>query len=139
MNVSTTDNSKQRQFLLFVLTSGFAALVNFGSRIVFSYWMPFSIAIVASFVFGMLTAFTLSRLFVFREAGNALHQQIFWFTVVNLVALLQTLIVSLLLVDQIFPRVGFHWHTETVAHAIGVGVPVLTSFIGHKHLSFRAR
>ena len=29
--------------------------------------------------------------------------------------------------------------TETVAHAIGVAVPVLTSFVGHKKLTFRSQ
>jgi len=130
---------QRRQFILFVLTGGFAALVNFASRIFFSHWMSFSVAIVVAYVCGMLTAFVLSRLFVFREANNALHHQIFWFTIVNLAAVVQTLIVSLLLVKWIFPRIGLHWQPEMVAHAIGVAVPVLTSFIGHKRLSFRTR
>lgn len=94
-------------------------------------------AIFLAFCVGLSTAFVLNRLFVFRETVIPLHHQAFWFTVVNLAAVVQTLIVSLLLVDLVFPRIGFHWHPETVAHAIGVGVPVITSFIGHKHLSFR--
>jgi putative flippase GtrA len=32
---------------------------------------------------------------------------------------------------------GFVWHADLVAHAIGVAVPVLSSFVGHKRLSFR--
>jgi putative flippase GtrA len=130
---------QRRQFILFVLTGGFAAFVNFASRILFNHWMSFSVAIVAAYLCGMLTAFILNRLFVFREANNALHHQVFWFTIVNLAAVVQTLIVSLLLAEWIFPRIQFHWHPQTVAHAIGVAVPVLTSFIGHKHLSFRSR
>lgn len=130
---------QRRQFILFILTGGFAALINFASRILFNYWMSFSVAIIVAYLCGMLTAFVLNRLFVFREANNALHHQVFWFTIVNIAAVVQTLIVSLLLAEWIFPRIQFHWHPETVAHAIGVGVPVLTSFIGHKHLSFRSR
>jgi putative flippase GtrA len=130
---------QRRQFILFVLTGGFAALVNFASRILFSHWMSFSVAIVVAYLCGMLTAFVLNRLFVFREANNALHHQVFWFTIVNLAAVVQTLIVSLLLAEWIFPRIQFQWYPQTVAHAIGVAVPVLTSFIGHKHLSFRSR
>ena len=38
----------------------------------------------------------------------------------------------------IFPAVGFTWHGETVAHVIGVLVPVVTSYLGHKHFSFAA-
>lgn len=129
---------QRRQFILFVLTGGFAAIVNFASRILFSHWMSFSVAIVTAYLCGMLTAFVLNRLFVFREANNALHHQVFWFAIVNLAAVVQTLIASLLLADWIFPRIEFHWHPETIAHAIGVAIPVLTSFIGHKHLSFRS-
>jgi putative flippase GtrA len=129
---------QRRQFILFVLTGGFAALVNFASRILFSHWMSFIAAIVLAYLCGMLTAFVLNRLVVFREAKNALHHQVFWFTIVNLAAVVQTLIVSLLLAEWVLPHIGLHWHPETVAHAIGVAVPVLTSFIGHRHLSFRS-
>jgi putative flippase GtrA len=114
-----------------------AAAVNVGSRIFLNRWMPYSAAIVVAYVCGMLTAFILNRLFVFRETVNPLHRQAFWFTIVNLAAVAQTLIVSLLLARWLFPAIGFHWHIDTVAHACGVVAPIVTSFIGHKHLSFR--
>lgn len=126
-----------RQFVGFVIAGGIAAAANIGSRIVFSHWLPFVAAIVLAYIVGMLVAFVLNRLFVFRTTVNPLHRQAFWFTVVNLAAVAQTLVVSLLLADVVFPRIGLDWHPETVAHAIGVGIPVITSFIGHKHLSFR--
>ncbi len=121
----------------FVVVGGIAAAANIGSRIVLNHWMPYVAAIVVAYIIGMTIAFVLNRLFVFRETVNPLHHQAFWFTAVNLAAVLQTLAVSLLLADVVFPRTGFRWHPETVAHAIGVGIPVITSFIGHKHLSFR--
>lgn len=128
----------RKQFVYFLLTGGFAAGVNFFSRIVLSHWMSFSAAIVVAYLFGMLTAFVLNRVFVFHDAANALHHQIFWFSVVNLVAVVQTLAVSLLLARLMFPRIGFHWHSDTVAHAVGVIVPVLTSFLGHRRFTFRS-
>jgi putative flippase GtrA len=127
-----------RQFLLFVVIGGFAALVNVGSRIAFSHWMTYSIAIVAAYLCGMVTAFVLNRAIVFREASNALQHQLFWFTVINLLAVAQTLLVSLALADYVFPYMHFSWHGETVAHSIGVAVPVLSSFFGHKYLSFKS-
>lgn len=127
----------RKQFFGFVVVGGVAAIINVGSRIVFSQWTPYSAAIVVAYVCGMLTAFTLNRLFVFRETVNPLHHQAFWFTLVNLAAVAQTLAVSLLLAKWLFPHVGFHWHDETVAHACGVVAPLVTSFVGHKHLSFR--
>lgn len=126
-----------RQFVQFVAVGGFAAVVNFLSRILLNHWMSYATAIVLAYLLGMITAFVLNRLIVFRNATNDLHQQIFWFCMVNLAAVLQTLLVSLLLNDIVFPHMHFEWHTETVAHAIGVAVPIVTSFIGHKRLSFR--
>ena len=127
----------RKQFLGFVMVGGVAAAVNVGSRIFLNRWMPYSAAIVVAYVCGMLTAFILNRLFVFRETVNPLHHQAFWFTVVNLAAVTQTLIISLLLARWLFPSVGFQWHADTVAHASGVVAPIVTSFIGHKRLSFR--
>lgn len=127
----------RKQFIQFLLASSFAALVNIGSRIVLNRWMPYSAAIVVAYLCGMVTAFTLNRLFVFRETVNPLHHQAFWFTVVNLAAVVQTLIVSLVLARWLFPTIGFHWYVDTVAHACGVAAPLITSFIGHKHLTFR--
>lgn len=127
---------EHRQFFYFVVAGGIAAAANVGSRIEFNLWMPYAAAIVVAYIVGMLVAFVLNRLFVFRQTVNPLHHQAFWFTMVNLAAVLQTLIVSLLLVDIVFPRIGFGWHSETVAHAIGVLIPVITSFIGHKKFTF---
>jgi putative flippase GtrA len=127
-----------QRFLKFLIVSGVAAAANIGSRVVFNVWMGYVPAILLAFCVGLTTAFVLNRIFVFKETVNPLHRQAFWFTVVNLAAVVQTLVVSLLLARWLFPSIGFDWHDETVAHAFGVAVPVLTSFVGHKRLSFRA-
>jgi putative flippase GtrA len=129
--------NQRRQFVYFIAAGGIAAAVNFLSRIAINTWMPYSIAIVLAYLLGMLTAFVLNRAFVFREATNPIHHQAIWFTIINLFAVLQTLGVSLLLAREIFPLLGFGWHRELVAHAIGVATPIITSYIGHKHLSFK--
>ena len=133
----TTLTAPRKQFLFFIFCGGLAACVNFLSRIALSQWMPYGPAIIVAYLFGMATAFTLNRMFVFRGADNALRHQLFWFCVVNAAAVLQTLAVSLVLVGYIFPWLRFDWHPETIAHAVGVAVPVVTSFVGHKKLSFR--
>lgn len=130
---------RHAQFVNFLVTGGIAAVANFCSRIILNRWMSYSAAIIVAYVIGMVTAFVLNRKYVFREATNPLHHQVFWFTIVNLAAVAQTLAVSLLLARWLFPSMGFHWHDETIAHAFGVAVPVLTSFIGHKHLTFPTR
>lgn len=125
------------QFALFVLVGGTAAGVNFGSRIVFGLWMGYATSIVLAYLVGMTTAFCLNRLFVFRETTSALHHQLTWFIVVNILAIAQTLLISLLLARWLLPAIGWTWQVELCAHAVGVAVPVVTSYIGHKKLSFR--
>lgn len=126
-----------RQFLGFVIAGGIAAVANFGSRIVLSLWLPYVVAITIAYGIGMAVAFVLNRLFVFRDADNALAQQGLWFVLVNLAAVAQTLLISLLFARWIFPAMNMQFHPETIAHGIGVIVPVFTSFIGHRTLTFR--
>ncbi|SFS07866.1 Putative flippase GtrA (transmembrane translocase of bactoprenol-linked glucose) [Dyella sp. OK004] len=127
-----------RQFVLFVMAGGVAACVNFFSRMLLSHWLAYSVAIIVAYLLGMITAFALNRLLVFKQVSHSMRHQVFWFTVVNLAAVLQTLAISLLLADWLFPHFGFVRHTETIAHAFGVAVPVVTSFVGHKYLSFKS-
>jgi putative flippase GtrA len=126
-----------KQFLLFLLTGGFAAAVNWGSRILYNHWMPFSSAIVVAYVTGMITAFVLAKLFVFTESTQSTHRSVFFFTVVNLVAVAQTWAVSVGLAYYLFPRLGMNWHDRDIAHLVGVVVPVFSSYVGHKKFSFR--
>jgi putative flippase GtrA len=121
----------------FVLASGTAAAVNFGARIVLNFAMPYAAAIVCAYACGMTIAFLLNRRFVFRGATNPMHQQAAWFAIVNAVAALQTLVVSLLLADWLLPRVGWTWHTPEVAHAVGICAPIVTSYLGHRRWTFR--
>jgi putative flippase GtrA len=126
-----------RQAFLFLVAGGIAAGVNFLSRIALSGLMPYAAAIVVAYILGMITAFVLNRTLVFTQANNRLHHQVLWFTAINIAAVLQTLVISLLLARIVLPRAEIDWHNETVAHAIGVCVPVITSYLGHKHFTFR--
>lgn len=128
-----------RQFILFLAVGGVAALANFGSRIGLNTLVPYVPSIILAYCIGMATAFILNRLFVFRTARNRLRHQAMWFTLVNLAAIVQTVAISVLLARWLFPLIGWDFHPETIAHAVGVAVPVVTSYFGHKHLSFRSR
>jgi putative flippase GtrA len=59
------------------------------------------------------------------------------FAVVNGLAVVQTLAVSLFLAGWALPRWGLRAHAEAIAHAVGVAVPVLTSFLAHRAVTFR--
>ncbi len=121
---------------MFLVAGGIAAAVNFGSRIILSEWMHYVPAIVIAYCLGMVTAFILNRLLVFQKAANALKHQIAWFVLVNLAAVVQTIAISLVLARWLLPVLGVDFHNETLAHAVGVAVPVVTSYFGHKYLSF---
>lgn len=128
---------QSRQFLLFLLTGGFAATVNFCSRIVYSRWLDYSLAIALAYLSGMVTAFILARLFVFQGSQQALHHSAMFFVLVNVLAVLQTWLISFALAYYLLPWLGVEHFREEIAHAIGVVVPVFSSYLGHKHFSFR--
>lgn len=125
------------QFIRFLLASAVAAVANFGSRIVFSLWFPYPLAVTLAFSVGLATAFLLNRRFVFNGASNPLHEQASWFVLVNMVGLAQTLIISILLARWLLPMLGVREYAEEVAHAIGIAVPAVSSYFGHKWFSFR--
>lgn len=126
-----------RQFLVFLLTGGLAAAVNFGSRILYNQWCDFSTAVILAYLTGMVTAFVLARLFVFKQSSQSMHRSALYFTLVNLVAVLQTWLISMGLALYLLPMLGVTHFTREIAHAIGVAAPVFTSYLGHKRWSFR--
>lgn len=126
-----------RQFLVFLVTGGTAAAVNFFSRILFNQWLSFSSSVILAYVVGMITAFTLAKLFVFKSGQQSLHKSIMFFVLVNVVAVIQTWLISLGLAYYLLPAMGVTVAVKEIAHAVGVAVPVFTSYIGHKKWSFR--
>ena len=125
------------QFIRFLLAGGIAAAANFGSRFVFSQWLPYGVAIVLAYLVGMTVAFVLMRRHVFTDSQSALGPQIAKFVGVNLLAVLQTLLISLALARWLLPTLGVLEHGEAIAHLVGVVVPVFTSYFGHRLLTFK--
>jgi putative flippase GtrA len=126
-----------RQFFLFLLCGGLAAALNWGSRFIFSIWLPFELAVVAAFFVGLLSGFLLMRWFVFNGKGQALVPQAGKYLLVNILALIQTLLISTLFARLLLPEIGLVKNIEALAHLVGVLTPVITSYIGHKRWSFR--
>lgn len=126
-----------RPFLLFLLAGGIAALVNILSRMLYSQWMSFTPAIIAAYISGMITAFVLTRWLVFNSSTRPLHHSAFYFVLVNLLAVAQTWLVSTLLAYHLLPWLGVDVLRLEIAHVVGVAVPVVSSYFGHKYLSFR--
>lgn len=127
-----------RQFLTFLVTGGLAAVVNFTSRIVYNHWVGFSAAVVLAYLSGMLIAFVLARAFVFTDSRQPVHRSAAFFALVNLAAVAQTWLVTMALAHGLLPWLGVSHFAPEIAHAVGIVVPVFTSYWGHKHLSFRS-
>jgi putative flippase GtrA len=127
---------ERARFIRFMLTGGVAAIVNLVSRYLLNFLISFASAVAVAYLFGMVSAYVLGRLFVFERSGRTVGDEFWRFTVVNLFAAAQVWIISVGLGEFVFPASGFRWHPLDVAHLIGVTVPVFTSYLGHRHFSF---
>ncbi len=125
-----------REFIAFVAAGGTSAVINWLSRIGLSEFMRLEYAVTIAYLIGMSIAYTLNKLFVFQKSGRNVSDEYIRFTIVNMVALVQVLIVTVGLERVVFPLIGFDWYSDEVAHAIGVGSPIVTSYIGHRHFTF---
>lgn len=128
--------SFSHQFPRFLVSGGLAALANFGSRFLFSEFMAFEYAVTAAFFVGLGTGFLLARRFVFRNSANSLGAEIGYYLLVNLLALLQTWLLSVYLASELVPVLGLQLG-QAAAHMAGIILPTLTSYLGHKYFTFR--
>jgi len=129
--------STSRQFLMFLITGSIATAVNFFSRILYGFFMNFSLSIFMAYLTGMVVSFFLTKHFVFKLSSRSLYSSCFWFLLVNSMTALLVWSVSLGLSDHLLPLLGINTFRHEIAHAISLGIPVVSNFIGHKHLSFR--
>jgi len=125
------------EFFQFLLVGGLSAGVNFISRIGFSEFVSYRIAIFLAYLVGMLTAFILSKHYVFEKSGRPFSDELRDFTIVNVFAVIQVWLISVGLAEYFFPYVTFTFYPEEVAHLIGLSIPAITSYFGHKYFSFR--
>lgn len=125
------------RFLRFLIAGGVAASANFGSRLLFSSTMDFEYAVIAAYVVGMVVAFTTFRTFVFEPSGRRLRYETLAFITVNIWSLTQVWLISVWLYHYGLPAIGWAWRPDMLAHGIGIASTALTSFVGHKFLTFR--
>lgn len=136
---ANSDISPVMRFFRFLLTGGFAALANIGSRIALSAVMSYEWAVALAYLVGMVTAYLLARAVVFERSGDRAGREFLRFAIVNVFSMAIVWLMSVGLARHIFPALGFIWHADTVAHVIGVLSPVVPSYLGHKYYSFRTR
>jgi len=129
--------NKNRQFLYFLISGGFAATLNILSRIIFSNFVCYEVAIILAYIVGITSAFLIMRNFVFDGERDDVRGQAIRFIFVNILAIIQTLIASIYMNNFIIQSYPLFNHAALVAHIIGVLVPVITSFFAHKWYTFR--
>lgn len=125
-----------KRFASFIVTGGIAALVNLGSRWLFSHAMPYEAAVALAYLVGMTTAFLLARMFVFNASGDSWLAEYGRFAVVNAFSFAVVLGVSAGMLRLVLPFMGWTWHAEEIAHLVGVVSPIVLSYYAHKHYSF---
>ena len=129
--------SKRKEFLFFVISGGIAAIINIITRVILSKIFNFEIAVILAYFVGMLTAFLLTKKFVFIKSRKRITKSFAAFALVNLFALMQTWVVSIVLRYLLFPAIGIILYKDLIAHSIGVMIPVFSSYFGHKYISFK--
>ena len=127
------------QFPRFLLVGAVAAAANIATRSMVGIWFDYLSSVTIAFLVGLVTAYLLNRSWVFDASGRHWLVEAAWFTGINLLGLVLTIVVSWCLARMLFPVLGLvpgePW--DTLAHAIGVAATVATSFLGHKYFTFR--
>lgn len=130
--------AEARGFARFVALGGCAAAANWLSRFPLEHFMPFSVAVVLAYIVGMVIAFTLFNRYVFPASSRPLADQIKFFVLVNIAGVIQVWGVSMVLVYHVFPAIGFIGPlSEPIAHGVAIGIPTISSYFGHKFLTFK--
>ena len=129
---------KTREFIYFVITGGIAALVNIITRLIFSFFIDFTFSILLSYFIAMVLAYSLARRFVFRKSKKSIYSSFALFSLINLLAVVQTLLISIITRDYLLEKMINLQYANFISHTLGVATPIFTSFLGHKYLSFKS-
>lgn len=128
-----------REFVIFILTGGLAASANFLSRIALSSYlgMDFYLAVIIAYIIGMVIAYILFKIVVFKKNDNeiSLKKSIMFFCIVNLIGILLTFCLSNFLYYVLLKNL--HFFRAEISHGIGIMLPAVSSYIGHKYFSFK--
>jgi putative flippase GtrA len=136
MRIDLLREFTSRNFFVFVAIGGLAAVTNFVARYFINFYFSYLVSIILAYMVGILTAFILNKFFNFRSFEKKSISQLGYFVFFNILGMIQTAVVSVLFAYSLLPLMGVIWHRFEIAHFIGLGVPVFTSFLGHKYFSF---
>jgi len=133
-----------KQFVVFLLVGGTAALVNFFSgALVRAYWTSYPAyvaGVTLGFVLGTVVSFILNRRFTFKTSDQAMTSEAFRFAVVALGAVLVSVAVASVvlwtweLVDRVLVTRA---QVETLGHICAIGLCTVYNFLAMKFFAFR--
>lgn len=124
-----------KQFLGFLAVGGAAAFLHWLTRIILSIWLSFSLAVVIAYAVGMAVAFLLNSFFVFPKSIKPRRIQARDFVLVNVSFFPFVWVVSVQ-VNNWLKAYGMMSHSEALAHAIAISLPMLATFIIYKLFTF---
>jgi len=130
------------QFARFVAVNILAAMANIGTRLASAFVLIDPLAVLAGFCAGLCSSYLLCRRFVFQPNNGPQVSELAKFIAVNLTGLVITYLVYRQMLSVLHESCRLDPSlptTQTLAHAIGVGAPVVLSFIAQKTITFRQR
>jgi putative flippase GtrA len=127
-----------KQFLGFLAVGGLAALLHWLARLLLSVWLPFSWAVIMAYGIGMLVAFLLNSFFVFPKSKKTRRTQARDFVLVNL-SFLPLVWLTSVQVNNWLKTFGMIRHSEELAHAIAIPLPMLATFLIYKFFTFKEK
>jgi putative flippase GtrA len=92
--------------------------------------------VVLAFCVGLAVGFFLSRRYVFVRSANSLAVEMAYYLLVNLLALVQTWLLSIYGARWLEPALGLQL-AQASAHLAGIMLPVFSSYLGHRYFTFR--
>ena len=119
------------QFIFYMLFAGVAALIDTGLLFVLTEFLGiyYLVSSVVSYLCGMITNYSLNKVFNFKDKSPKIAQQFVLFAFVAIIGLILNQIILFILVENIHV-----WYI--FAKIISLFVVVIWSFFGHKKITF---
>ena len=124
------------QFLAFLAVGSTAALINWSSRILFSLWTSYPVAVFIAYMVALGSAFIMNKFYVFPRSNRPLKKQMRDFIITN-IAFLPVVWSAAILLAILIPRISATPYYEEIAHAIAIAIPMFATFLIYKFIAFK--
>ena len=129
-----------KQFILFFLIAGIAALINIILRFIFSNVLNlnFNLAVTIAYLLGMLFNYYTNKKYNFRSSKRQITYEVYTFFVVSIIGLILVNIFSKIFLYLLTNGAINQKYIATYSHIIAVGLVGVYSFFAHKYFTFRS-